>query len=113
MVSAAHAGLAAVARVAATEVPINVRRFMRAFYSFQGGREQGFARKAEVRPDTDGPQFSFLKCLFSEWELRSSLYDAWIVGARHKSEESALVHKLTRHGILDEIRSTQEAALKM
>jgi hypothetical protein len=66
-----------------------------------------------VRPDTDVPQFSFLKWLFLERELRSNLHDARIVGARHKSEESALVHKLTRHGFVDEIRGTREAELKM
>jgi hypothetical protein len=48
-----------------------------------------------------------------ERELRSNSHDAGIVGAHHKSEESARVHKLTRHGILDELRGTQEAELKM
>jgi len=47
-----------------------------------------------------------------ERELRTNLQDARIVGARRKSEESARVHKLTRHGTLDEIRGTG-AELKM
>jgi hypothetical protein len=44
-VSAAQDGLAAAARVAAMDVPINVRRFMGAFYSIREKREPGFGEK--------------------------------------------------------------------